>query len=99
LAGAWLATVWLLQETVVATATFTNRESLELFAKLGLHVLPHWLGIRQGVQRGRPAGRQGSTLALGTAARQLYQAVDRKQFNSEGLLTRCALMQLKQPIT
>jgi hypothetical protein len=69
----WLAGVWLLQETVVATVTFTDRQSLELFEKLGLHVLPHWLGIRQGVQAGR-AGRQGSTPSCGTAPLQLCHA-------------------------
>jgi hypothetical protein len=62
------AAVWFLQETVVATVAFTNRESLELFAKLGLHVLPHWLGIRQGAQAGRAAAE-----LCGAAATELRQ--------------------------
>jgi hypothetical protein len=37
-----------LQEKVVAAVTFVDRHSLELFVKLGLHVLPDWLSIRQG---------------------------------------------------
>jgi hypothetical protein len=44
------AAVPFLQETVVATVVFADRNSLELFLKLGLHVLQDWLSIRQGVQ-------------------------------------------------
>lgn len=49
------ATARLLQEDVVATAAFTDRNSLELFVKLGMHVLPDWLSIHRGVATGTAA--------------------------------------------
>lgn len=37
------------QEQLVASIAFTDRQSLELFVKLGQHVLPEWLSIREGM--------------------------------------------------
>jgi hypothetical protein len=91
-----LSAIWLLQETVLATVMFTDRQSLELFAKLGLHVLPNWLGIRQGVQGGRQrvvqhfsAWYSSTTTLPGTKQKRLLSCSKHLHF---------ALLQLKYPV-